>query len=249
MEKKARTKRLPSEINWLRSNGRNISHIDFFNFFKSYNTRRAQTRFLEVVNFVEDEDLKKKRLVDDYNERRRKKSSRDFWKQRNEQVSQLSTEYFPPPQQNDSSSSSRTTITTTTTTTTTTLESVETISFEDAKAIIAENMTPVNNYNKYSNSLSQFKSDIFESLETSLTYESHLQQLLALSNILYIEKNSFYPGLQNYFEEPMKTIRQTMYNSFGFNQLHHKFPMNVMMTLITIKELFYLQQKFFITKI
>lgn len=63
-------------------------------------------------------------------------------------------------------------------------------------------MTLVNNRNKYSNSLSQFKSDIFKSLETPLTYESHLQQLLALSNI--------------------------------FNQLHHKFPMDVMMTLITI---------------
>jgi hypothetical protein len=95
-------------------------------------------------------------------------------------------------------------------------------------------MTPVNNHNKYSNSLSQFKSDVFESLETPLTYESHLQQLLALSNILYIEKNLFYPGLQNYFEEPIKTIRQTIYDSFGFNQLHYKFPMDVMMTLITI---------------
>ncbi|CEI86111.1 hypothetical protein RMCBS344292_00556 [Rhizopus microsporus] len=231
MGKKAQTKRLPSEINWLRSNGRNISHIDFFNFFKSYNTRRAQARFLAVVDFVEDEDLKKK-LVDDYNEWRSKKISRDFWKQRNEQVSQLSTENSPPPQQNENGSSSRTT--TTTTTTTTIVESVEIISLEDAKAIIAENMTLVNNHNKYSNSLSQFKSDIFKSLETSLTYESHLQQLLALSNILYIEKNSFYPGLQNYFEEPIKTIRQTMYDSFGFNQLHRKFPMDVMMTLITI---------------
>ncbi|RCH78146.1 hypothetical protein CU098_004963 [Rhizopus stolonifer] len=47
-------------------------------------------------------------------------------------------------------------------------------------------------------------------------------------------KNSFYPGLQNYFKEPIKTIRQTMYDSFGFNQLHHKFPMDVMITLITI---------------
>lgn len=187
MGKKAQTKRLPSEINWLRSKGRNISYIDFFNFFKSYNTRRAQARFLAVVDFVEDEDLKKK-FVDNYNEWRNKKISRDSWKQRNEQVSQLSTENSPPPQQNDNGSFSRTT--TTTTTTTTTVESVETISLEDAKAIIAENMTPVNNHNKYSNSLSQFKSDIFEPLDTLLTYESHLQQLLALSNILYIEKKT-----------------------------------------------------------
>lgn len=95
-------------------------------------------------------------------------------------------------------------------------------------------MTPVDNNNRYSNSLSQFKSDIFEPLGTPLTYESHLQQLLALSNILYIKKNSFYPRLQNYFEEPIKTICQTMYDSFGFNQLHHKFPMDVMMNLIMI---------------
>lgn len=42
---------------------------------------------------------------------------------------------------------------------TTTIKIVETISLEDATAIIAKNMTPANNHDKYSNSLSQFDCD------------------------------------------------------------------------------------------
>lgn len=61
MVKKQPTKILPSEINWLRSNdNNNITHIDFFNFFKTYGTRRVQTRFLVAIDYVEDENLKKK---------------------------------------------------------------------------------------------------------------------------------------------------------------------------------------------
>lgn len=130
---------------------------------------------------------------------------------------------LPQPQESDNTSSSVTTV-----------ERIETISFEDAKAIIAEDMRTVHSLNKYSNYLSRFKRDVYESMEAPLTYETHLQHLLALSDIMYIEKNLFYPGLQSYFDEPIETIRQNMYNTFGFNQLNQKFPIDTMMTLINI---------------
>lgn len=50
----ARTKRVPSEIDWWRGKGHNISHLNLINFFKSYNTRRPQARFLDAVKFVEE---------------------------------------------------------------------------------------------------------------------------------------------------------------------------------------------------
>lgn len=138
--KKQPTKKVPSEINWLRNNGNNnITHIDFFNFYKTYGTRRVQTRFLAVIDYVEDENLKKK-LKDDYNEWRKTKIAKDFWKQRNLEMSQSNYENsLPQSQESDNANSSVTTATTTI------VESIETISFEDAKAIIAEDMRTVHN--------------------------------------------------------------------------------------------------------
>lgn len=170
MVKKQPTKRLPSEINWLRNNGNNnVTHIDFFNFFKTYDTRRVQIRFLAVIDYVEDENLKKK-LKDDYNEWRKTKIAKDFWKQRNLGMSQSNYKNsLPQPQESDNASYSVTTV-----------ERIETISFEDAKAIIAEDMRTVHSLNMYSNSLSRFKRDVYESMEAPLTYETHLQHLLTL---------------------------------------------------------------------
>ncbi|KAI8094821.1 uncharacterized protein B0P05DRAFT_436024, partial [Gilbertella persicaria] len=169
------------------------------------------------------ENLKKK-LKDDYNEWRKTKIAKGFWKQRNLEMSQLNYKNsLSQPQESDSASSSVTTV-----------ERIETISFEYAKAIIAEDMRTVHSLNMYSNSLSRFKRDVYESMEAPLTYETHLQHLLALSDIMYIEKKSIYPGLQSYFDEPIETIRQNMYNTFGFKQLNQKFPIDTMMTLINI---------------
>ncbi|KAI7893954.1 uncharacterized protein EV154DRAFT_391437, partial [Mucor mucedo] len=192
MVKKKTTKRLPSEINWLRKNSNNnITHIDFFNFFKTYDTRRVQIRFLAITDYVEDENLKKK-LKDNYNVWRKTKAAKDFWKQRNLEINQLNDGNSPPrPQESDHASSSVTTASASATTTTTaTVDSVETISFEDAKAIIAQDVKTEHSSNMYSNSLSRFKRDVYESMEAPLTYETHLQQLLAFSDIIYLEKNS-----------------------------------------------------------
>lgn len=108
---------------------------------------------------------------------------------------------LPRPQKSDNISSSVTTV-----------ERIETISFEDAKAIIAEDMRNVHSLNMYSNSLSRFQRDIYESTVAPLTYETHLQHSLALSDIMYIGKNLFYPGLQTYFDEPIETIPLVLTN-------------------------------------
>ncbi|KAL4207760.1 hypothetical protein CU097_007428 [Rhizopus azygosporus] len=224
MPKKPPTKRLPSEINWLHSNNSNILHISFFNFFKAYNKRKAHIRFLEVAKYIEDE-AKRKKVLEDYDQWRKSREAKDFWIQRN--------------QEGQYSTNSATTQQIDTTNTTTTKESIETISLADAKAIIIENIIPIDDNSNdltFSNSLSKFKRDIYNSLDVSLlTYEAHLQHLLALSNILFIGKNSNWcPEIQNYFVDPIKTIRKNMYDSFGFNETNHKFPLDIMMTIITI---------------
>lgn len=52
--------------------------------------------------------------------------------------------------------------------------------------------------------------------------------------MLFIGKNSFYPVLQDYFKEPIRTIRQAMFDSFAFNLLDHKVPTDVLVAPITI---------------
>lgn len=101
-----------------------------------------QARFLDVVEFVEDEELKKK-LVEDYNTWWVTKDAKDFWKRRNLEAKQQG--------QSGSSSSPITT-------TATSIATAETIiSLEDARAIIARDVTPAANYNRYSNCLWRFK--------------------------------------------------------------------------------------------
>ncbi|KAI9363181.1 hypothetical protein BD770DRAFT_469854 [Pilaira anomala] len=103
-----------------------------------YGTRRVQTLFLSTIEYVEDENLKQK-LKDDYNNWRKTKSAKDFWKERNLEMNQTNHENsLPQPQGSDNASSSVTTATTT-------VDSIDTISFEDAKAIqLAETKEYIN---------------------------------------------------------------------------------------------------------
>ncbi len=117
MPKKSSTKRLPRVVNRLHSNNSNTLHIDFFNFFKTYDKTRAHVRFLEVVKYIEDE-TKKKKAIEDYGQWRKTHEAKDFWIQR-EQVNQDSTDNATA-QETD------------TTNTATTEESIETISLADA---------------------------------------------------------------------------------------------------------------------
>ncbi|KAG1052839.1 hypothetical protein G6F43_005042 [Rhizopus delemar] len=145
-------------------------------------------------------------VVDNFNQWRNGKNAKVFWEQR-EEVNQVSIDDSIS-QQNDNNSSLAAT---------TKVESIEMISLADAKAIMIENIIPIDDNSNdlsFSNSLSNFKRDVNNSLDVSLlTYETHLQHLLRY---------------------PIKTIRKIMYDSFGFNESNHKFPLDSMMAIITI---------------
>ncbi|ORE12471.1 hypothetical protein BCV71DRAFT_281240 [Rhizopus microsporus] len=169
MPKKPPTKRLPSEINWLHSNNSNILHISFFNFFKAYNKRKAHIRFLEVAKYIEDE-AKRKKVLEDYDQWRKSREAKDFWIQRN--------------QEGQYSTNSATTQQIDTTNTTTTKESIETISLADAKAIIIENIIPIDDNSNdltFSNSLSKFKRDIYNSLDIQSRPFAKICMILSVS--------------------------------------------------------------------
>lgn len=129
-------KRLPCEINWFHSyNGdnSNVLHIDFFNFLRTFDKRRAPVRFLEVVKCIADE-ARRRQVLEDYDQWRKSRESKDFWSQRGQ--IELSSANSPTTEQTGTS---------TITTTTTTEESVETISLADAKAILIETISPIDN--------------------------------------------------------------------------------------------------------
>lgn len=101
MPKKSPTKRLPSEINWLHSNNSNnsnILHTSFFDFFKTYDKRKAHLRFLEVVKCIEDE-FKGKEALKDYDQWRKSRKAKDYWIQR-KQIDQDSTDSTTTTQKN-----------------------------------------------------------------------------------------------------------------------------------------------------
>ncbi|KAI7895763.1 uncharacterized protein EV154DRAFT_388646, partial [Mucor mucedo] len=195
MGRRSSKKRVPTEINWIKSKHEEFTHLDFFNFFVSYPKRRAQLRFLTLVEFVEDEEKRKKILLD-YKKWRHSRNAKEYWKRRQdvELGEEDESEASSSVAGNSTTMSVITTTSTTTTTTPTTTnanDATETISLAEAKRIIINSLplTSIDsNNNVYASSLMRFRSDILESTGPLLTYESNLQHLLALSNILFIGK-------------------------------------------------------------
>ncbi|KAI7855241.1 hypothetical protein BDC45DRAFT_506923 [Circinella umbellata] len=121
------------------------------------------------------------------------------------------------------------------------METVESITLDEAKKIISKDLkindgnTDDGNHQDISISLTRFKLSVLESLSTSLlTFESHLQHLLALSNVLLIGKKNYHTDLERHFTSEIDCIRKSIYNSLEFKGTDHKFPMNIMMALIQI---------------
>lgn len=104
-----------------------------------------------------------------------------------------------------------------------TTETVESITLDEAKKINDGNTD--GNYQDISISLTRFKRTVLESLSTPLlTFESHLQHLLALSNVLLIGKKSHHTDLERHFTSKINCIRKSIYNSLKFKGTDHKFP-------------------------
>ncbi|KAI7879855.1 uncharacterized protein EV154DRAFT_606349 [Mucor mucedo] len=227
---KTRNKKLPSEINWLRNSKSEISHFSFFDFFKTYTKRRAQIRFLDVIKYVEDQE-KQAKILNSYNKWRKTKEAANYWKQRDQANNGEANDDDVAATPNPSLTSSDTLETT---------ETVESITLDEAKKIISKGLqindgNTDDNYQDISISLTRFKRTVLESLSTSLlTFESHLQHLLALSNVLLIGKKSHHTDLERHFTSTTDCIRKRIYNSLKFKGTDHKFPTNIMMALISI---------------
>ncbi|KAI8646944.1 hypothetical protein BD408DRAFT_449511 [Parasitella parasitica] len=100
-------------------------------------------------------------------------------------------------------------------------ESVETITLDEAKSLIRENC--VSNSSRNHSSLQKaffdFKLDTFNSINDSklLSYESNLQQILALSNILIVKKYVYDAELDNYFKTTsFDSVRKNIFESLKF---------------------------------
>ncbi|KAL7317373.1 hypothetical protein PS15m_003741 [Mucor circinelloides] len=102
---------------------------------------------------------------------------------------------------------------------------VEIISVDEAKDLIRGNYTNStnstnSNYSDLQQSFFNFKIDTFNHVTESklLSFESNLQQLLALSNILLIGKNTYDSELDKYFTSTsIDTIRKNVLDSLKFN--------------------------------
>lgn len=231
--KKAKTRpgKFPSEINWLRSETSIVSHIGFFNFFESYEKRKANLRFLKVISFMEDE-RKKAEVLENYYKWRRSDAAKEYWVKR-DQKRQTDQNYNDLATSNSIGASSCSCSSSATSTT-----SVQSISLAEAKELMVPKITIANNSSSnqnYVQSLTNFKHGIFESLDTSLlSFEANLQHLLALSNIMFIRKYSYHPDLEIHFTESICDFRQNLYDSVGYDCSIDEFPKDTMLDIITI---------------
>jgi hypothetical protein len=96
MPAKNRNRKLPSEINWLRKNTNEISHNAFFDFFKTYSGRRANTGFKEIIKYMEDNE-KKAEVLENYNKWKKKsKAAGVYWSQRIKAITAIVTPHHAP---------------------------------------------------------------------------------------------------------------------------------------------------------
>lgn len=153
----------------------------------TYHRRRAQIRFDETMKFMEDGD-QKSRIPQNYNKWRKSKKVKNYWAQREQQE----REEYKEGQDNQSSSASINSSIPTSSSSVTRKESIETISLDEAKDLILPRILPCDTAsikdsldNITASSSAHFQAHILNSLTSTslLTLETHLQHLLAMSNI------------------------------------------------------------------
>lgn len=156
---------------------------------------------------MEDKQQKAK-VLEDYYKWHKSNTTKKYWAKR-DQKHQLDQNDDGSARNNSSGASSSSC-----SSSVTAAKSVQTISLAEAKELMVPNITIFNNSSRnqnYIQSLSKFKHDIFESLDTYLlSFEAHLQHVLALSNILFIRKHSYHPHLEVYFTGLISNIHQSL---------------------------------------
>lgn len=236
--KQRRIRKLPSEIGWLQRESNDINHLSFFDYFQSYSQPAAIRRFKEIAKYISDEEEREK-VLSEFNKWKRSKQARQYWAHRkNVQDNCNQNDEIDIDSCTASISSANRSIVSTNRSYSV-AESVETITLDEAKSLIRENC--VSNSSKNQSSLQKafcdFKLDIFNSINDSnlLSYESNLQQILALSNILIVKKNAYDTKLDNYFKTTsIDSIRKNIFESLKFQFADKKVSKDIIINLIDI---------------
>lgn len=112
-----------------------LFHIRFFDFFKTYSKRRTHIQFLDVIEYVEDQE-KRAKILDTYNKWSKSKKATKYWKQR-DQANNGNADKNDVITKSNSTSTGSITLETT--------ETVESVTLDEAKKIISENLTLCDN--------------------------------------------------------------------------------------------------------
>lgn len=85
-------------------------------------------------------------------------------------------------------------------------------------------------------SFARFQAHVFNYLTPTslLTFETHLQHFLTISNILIVGKNKNHPDLDEFVTSNMKDVRKSLYESVDFRITRQKFPYDIMTDIISI---------------
>jgi hypothetical protein len=241
--KQRRNRKLPSEIDWLLKESNDINHLSFFDFFESYSQTTAIRRFKEITEYISDEE-KREQVLSKFNKWKRSKQAQQYWASRknvqdnSNQNNETNTDSSTEATSAASISSANRSIVSTNRSSSV-AESVETITLDEAKSLIRENC--VSNSSRNQSSLRKaffdFKLDTFNSINESnlLSYESNLQQILALSNILIVKKNAYDTELDNYFKTTsIDSIRKNIFESLKFKVADGKVSKDIIINLIDI---------------
>ncbi|KAL0092231.1 hypothetical protein J3Q64DRAFT_1718175 [Phycomyces blakesleeanus] len=225
-----------------------------FFFFKTYAQRKATARFKYVIEYMEDIEQRDK-VLEIFNKWKKTKAVKAYWAFRDKEnqddhhnIESLSPSVISShstislPNSNSSRPADSTTATTAITDSTTsfkTIETTETISLSEAKDLIAPNIELCDNTTidpqDIPQTLSRSKRYVFDLLNTSLlTFETHLQHLRSLSNVLLIGKHAYHLDLDKHSICDISDIRQSLYDTSGFNKQQSKFPKEIMIKVITI---------------
>jgi hypothetical protein len=240
--KKRRNRKLPSEIAWLQRES-NISHLSFFDFFRSYSQTNAIRRFKEITEYIPEKE-KREQVLSKFNKWKRSKQAKQYWAHRINvqdqcnQNNQISNDSCTKATNTASTSSANHSIVSTNSSSSV-AESVETITLDEAKSLLRENCVgnSSRNHSSFQKAFFDFKLDTFNSINDSklLSYESNLQQILALSNILIVKKNVYDTELDNYFKTAsIDSIRKNIFESLKFKFADRKVSKDIIINLIDI---------------
>ncbi|CAO3699424.1 unnamed protein product [Rhizopus microsporus] len=155
------------------------------------------------MKFMEDGG-QKSRILQNYDKWRKSKETKNCWTQREQERQE-------DDQNNQSSLVPTSSSVLTSSSSSTRRESIETINLDEAKDLILPrlllcDMTSMKDPLDITTSFAHCQAHVFKTLTPTslLTFETHLQHLLAMSNILIVGKNKNHPDLNDFITSNIK---------------------------------------------